>query len=66
MRGAWLPAGDYQLQYRYRPASYRYGVTLSGLSWILLIGWGLWMERASRRRVRPKKIEYVSPWRDHG
>jgi len=49
MRGAWLPAGEYRLTYRYCPASFLSGAVLSGLGWTavgLMIAW-----RLRKRRV---------------
>jgi hypothetical protein len=34
MRGAWLPAGEHRLVYRYRPKSILWGAMLSGFAWI--------------------------------
>jgi hypothetical protein len=36
MRGAWLPAGEHRLSYRYRPASFVWGVTISAAAWLAL------------------------------
>jgi hypothetical protein len=51
MRGAWLPAGEHHLVYRYRPARFFWGAAVSGLGWIGLIACGaFWWFRGRRRR----------------
>ncbi len=52
MRGAWLPAGQHRLVYRYRPAAFLAGAAVSGLAWVAVAvaaGWGL----LRRRGLRP-------------
>jgi hypothetical protein len=49
MRGAWLPAGEHRLVYRYRPASFRWGAGISGAAWLVLAGIAAAM---AARRVR--------------
>jgi len=44
MRGVWLPAGQHELLYRYRPSSVKWGAIISVLAWIMLaaaFGWQL-------------------------
>jgi len=36
MRGAWLPAGDHRLIYRFRPASFKIGAAVSAFAWMAL------------------------------
>jgi hypothetical protein len=38
MRGAWLPAGEHRLTYRYRPASFVCGAVITAIAWIGLAG----------------------------
>jgi len=42
MRGTWLPAGSYRLTYRYHPASFVCGATVSGLGWLAIALWIGW------------------------
>ncbi len=37
LRGVSLPAGKFRLEFRYRPAGFRYGMVISGLGWLGLV-----------------------------
>ena len=50
MRGAWLPAGRHRLTYRYSPASFIRGATISAVGWLLLATLGIAAVVARRRR----------------
>ena len=39
MRGVWLPPGSHRLTYAYRPTTFYYGAILSGLGWLMVVGW---------------------------
>lgn len=52
MRGAWLPAGQHRLVYRYRPGSVLWGGLLSGLGWSGLAVVGLGRCRRSATSAR--------------
>lgn len=53
MRGVWLEAGKHRLEFRYRPATFRWGAAISGAAWLLgavgLIGAAI----AARKTARP-------------
>ncbi len=51
MRAIALPAGEHEVEFRYRPASFRNGLIASGIGLILclaLTGFGLWRRRGAR------------------
>ena len=55
MRGAWLPAGEHRLVYRYRPASFFWGALLSVVGWMGLAAWGaVWSIRGKGVESREK------------
>jgi hypothetical protein len=49
MRGVWLSAGAHRLTYAYRPATFYYGAILSGLGWLAVAGWIVWVALTSRQ-----------------
>ena len=59
MQGVALPAGDYRLDFRYRPRDVLWGGVISGLSWLSLVCGGVWMGGA--RRPRAKRSMKMKP-----
>ena len=52
MRGVWLPAGEYDVVFRYRPTSFYVGAVLSAGGWLLLFALaGLWLRWRILRRI---------------
>lgn len=48
LRGVWLNAGQHTIEYRFEPASFVRGATVSALSWLMLAAWAItawWMPR---------------------
>jgi hypothetical protein len=46
MRGVWAPAGTSEIEFRYRPTSFLWGATVSGISWLVLAAAaGIWRLR---------------------
>ena len=56
-RGVWLPAGEHRLTYRYRPASFYWGLTLSSGTLALLGGGALVirLRRTNRCSASPRR-----------
>lgn len=51
MRGVWLEAGQHQLEFRYRPATFRWGAAISATAWLLgAVALAVAATAASRRR----------------
>lgn len=49
LRGVWLPGGEHQLQFTYRPNPFTIGATVSGLGWLsLLVVAGITFVRRTR------------------
>jgi hypothetical protein len=59
MRGVFLPAGRHTIEYRYEPASFRWGTTVSAISWLGLIALGI--AALVRSRTRPLKSSSSAP-----
>lgn len=52
MRGAWLPAGQHRLTFRYQATGVFWGATVSLAGWLALAAGGiLWVRQRHRRRV---------------
>lgn len=52
-RGVYLPAGSHQLDFRFEPAPYRYGLRLSLFALLLALGFHYWQSRQSRTAPTP-------------
>lgn len=51
-RGVWLPAGEHRVQFRYQPASYRWGLACSAATCgLLIVGSSVRVIRSRRRRA---------------
>jgi hypothetical protein len=63
VRGVVLPPGEHQVEFRYEPAGFVWGLALAGLSGLILMGRLLFHLRGQRKR-RPHTRAALSPWQE--
>jgi len=59
VRGVVVPQGMHRLEFRYEPASFKWGLRLAGVAALLLLGWSGFQWRA--KKAGPKPNEPVRP-----
>lgn len=53
LRGLWLTPGRHELELRFRYSPFAVGLILTGLGWLVLVGWGLRTLLTRRRSTTP-------------